>query len=114
MSARSIPEVAVRARGWRSRIATPRPRRVWNRNADHVREQLALDEPELSPREVAVTDERSHANSRFSRMASAGFARFLSGSTSKERDARIGCEVRGRGRLFLCGPGEAGVSEASD
>jgi len=36
----------------------PRPRRVWNRIANDVREQvleLALDEPELSPREVAVT-----------------------------------------------------------
>jgi putative transposase len=36
----------------------PRPKRVWNRIADDVREkvlELALDEPELSPREVAVT-----------------------------------------------------------
>src|SRR5262245_53846966 len=36
----------------------PRPRRVWNRIADAVREQvlgLALDYPELSAREVAVT-----------------------------------------------------------
>jgi transposase InsO family protein/transposase-like protein len=36
----------------------PRPRHVWNRIAEAVREQvleLALDEPELSPREVAVT-----------------------------------------------------------
>ena len=36
----------------------PRPRRVWNRIADEVRDkvlQLALDQPELSPREVAVT-----------------------------------------------------------
>ena len=36
----------------------PRPRRVWNRIPDDVRErivQLALDEPELSPREIAVT-----------------------------------------------------------
>jgi transposase InsO family protein len=36
----------------------PRPRRVWNRIADAVREQvleLALDQPELSPREVAIT-----------------------------------------------------------
>ena len=35
----------------------PRPRRVWNRIADEVRDkvlQLALDQPELSPREVAV------------------------------------------------------------
>ena len=35
----------------------PRPRRVWNRIPDDVREkilELALDEPELSPREVAV------------------------------------------------------------
>src|SRR5918997_1911894 len=34
-----------------------RPRRVWNRIPDEVREkvlQLALDEPELSPRELAV------------------------------------------------------------
>jgi homeodomain-containing protein len=36
----------------------PRPRRVWNRIADDERQQvleLALDEPEHSPREVAVT-----------------------------------------------------------
>jgi putative transposase len=36
----------------------PRPKRVWNRIADNIREkvlQLALEEPELSPREVAVT-----------------------------------------------------------
>jgi putative transposase len=36
----------------------PRPKRVWNRIADNVREkvlELALDQPELSPREVAVT-----------------------------------------------------------
>jgi transposase InsO family protein len=35
----------------------PRPRRVWNRIPDDVRERivsLALDEPDLSPREVAV------------------------------------------------------------
>ena len=35
----------------------PRPKRVWNRIADDVREkvlELALDEPELSPRELAV------------------------------------------------------------
>jgi putative transposase len=36
----------------------PRPGRVWNRIADEVRQQvleLALDQPELSPREIAVT-----------------------------------------------------------
>jgi putative transposase len=36
---------------------SPRPRRVWNRIPDAVREQvldLALNEPELSPRELAV------------------------------------------------------------
>ena len=36
----------------------PRPRRVWNRIADQVRDKviaLALDQSELSPREVAVT-----------------------------------------------------------
>jgi putative transposase len=35
----------------------PQPKRVWNRIPDEVREQiveLALDEPELSPRELAV------------------------------------------------------------
>ena len=35
----------------------PKPRRVWNRIPDDVREkilELALDEPDLSPREVAV------------------------------------------------------------
>jgi putative transposase len=35
----------------------PKPRRVWNRIPDDVRDrivELALDEPELSPREVAV------------------------------------------------------------
>lgn len=46
----------------------PRPRRVWNRIPDQVREkilQLALDEPDLSPREIAVafTDrERSYVS----------------------------------------------------
>jgi putative transposase len=43
----------------------PRPKRVWNRIPDEVREhivQLALDEPELSPRELAVrfTDTRGY------------------------------------------------------
>ena len=36
----------------------PRPERVWNRIPDDVRQriiELALDEPELSPREIAVT-----------------------------------------------------------
>src|SRR5262245_48524998 len=36
---------------------SPQPRRVWNRIPDDVREQLvqlALDEPELSPRELAT------------------------------------------------------------
>jgi putative transposase len=36
----------------------PRPHRVWNRIPDDVRDkivQLALDEPDLSPREIAVT-----------------------------------------------------------
>ena len=42
-----------------------RPKRVWNRIPDEVRERivrLALDEPELSPRELAVrfTDERRY------------------------------------------------------
>jgi len=42
-----------------------RPRRVWNRIPDEVRSEiitLALDEPELSPRELAVrfTDERRY------------------------------------------------------
>ncbi len=44
---------------------SPRPKRVWNRIPDDVRErivQLALDEPELSPRELAVqfTDTESY------------------------------------------------------
>jgi RNA-directed DNA polymerase len=43
----------------------PRPDRVWNRIPDNVRRQiidLALDLPELSPRELAVrfTDERKY------------------------------------------------------
>ena len=43
----------------------PHPGRVWNRIPDDVREEvveLALDEPELSPRELAVrfTDEKKH------------------------------------------------------
>ena len=36
---------------------SPRPSRIWNRIPDEVRERivrLALDEPELSPRELAV------------------------------------------------------------
>ena len=35
----------------------PRPQRVWNRIGDDVRQKviaLALDQPELSPREIAV------------------------------------------------------------
>jgi transposase InsO family protein len=44
---------------------TPRPERVWNRIPDKVRDQivqLALDEPELSPRELATrfTDTKSY------------------------------------------------------
>src|SRR4051812_15238623 len=44
---------------------TPRPERVWNRIPDKVRGQLvqlALDEPELSPRELATrfTDTKSY------------------------------------------------------
>ena len=44
---------------------SPRPGRIWNRIPDEVREQivqLALDEPELSPRELAVrfTDTESY------------------------------------------------------
>jgi len=44
---------------------SPKPARVWNRIADDVRGrilQLALDEPELSPRELAVrfTDSESY------------------------------------------------------
>ena len=44
---------------------SPRPNRVWNRIPDKVRQQivdLALDEPELSPRELAVrfTDTRDY------------------------------------------------------
>jgi putative transposase len=44
---------------------SPRPDRVWNRIPDHVRGQfvqLALDEPELSPRELAkrFTDSESY------------------------------------------------------
>jgi putative transposase len=37
---------------------SPKPKRVWNRIPDQVREQvieLALDQPDLSPRELAVT-----------------------------------------------------------
>ena len=36
---------------------SPRPSRIWNRISDDMRDrivQLALDEPELSPRELAV------------------------------------------------------------
>ena len=45
--------------------SSPRPARVWNRIPDEVRKrivQLALDEPELSPRELAVqfTDTESY------------------------------------------------------
>lgn len=44
---------------------SPRPRRVWNRIPDEVRKQiidLALDEPELGPREVAVAfTDREHS-----------------------------------------------------
>ena len=40
-----------------SRIGRPRPDRVWNRIPEAVRDEiidLALDQPELSPRELAV------------------------------------------------------------
>lgn len=43
---------------------SPRPDRVWNRIPDGVREnviQMALDEPALSPRELAVDHGRSTA-----------------------------------------------------
>ena len=44
---------------------SPRPRRVWNRIPDEVRArvvELALDEPELGPREVAVAfTDRKHS-----------------------------------------------------
>ena len=44
---------------------SPKPERVWNRIPDDIREQvldMALDEPELSPRELAVrfTDTQSY------------------------------------------------------
>ena len=44
---------------------SPKPGRVWNRIPDDIREQvldMALDEPELSPRELAVrfTDTQSY------------------------------------------------------
>jgi transposase-like protein len=44
---------------------SPRPRRVWNRIPNEVRQrivQLALEEPELSPRELAVwfTDQEGY------------------------------------------------------
>jgi len=43
----------------------PKPRRVWNRIPDEVRQkiiELALQEPELSPREIAVTfTDREHS-----------------------------------------------------
>jgi putative transposase len=44
---------------------SPRPKRIWNRIPDEVRERiktLALDEPALSPRELAVrfTDTESY------------------------------------------------------
>jgi putative transposase len=44
---------------------SPRPSRVWNRLPEEIREQvitLALEEPELSPRELAVrfTDKRQY------------------------------------------------------
>ena len=47
---------------------SPRPDRVWNRIPDDIRDrivQLALDEPELSPRELAVrfTDSESYFGS---------------------------------------------------
>jgi putative transposase len=44
----------------------PRPRRVWNRIPDVIRDKVvarALEEPELSPREVAVTF--THAEKTF-------------------------------------------------
>ena len=60
-----IPKTTFYA--WLDRYATggldgledqrPRPKRVWNRIPDDVRErivQLALDEPDRSPREIAV------------------------------------------------------------
>jgi putative transposase len=48
-----------------SEVRSPRPDGVWNRIPDNVRGQivqLALDEPELSPRELATrfTDSKSY------------------------------------------------------
>ena len=43
---------------------SPRPDRIWNRIPDNVREKiknLALDEPALSPRELAVRFTESYA-----------------------------------------------------
>ena len=59
---RSLPDAAGRRP---STTVRPRPDRVWNRIPDDVREpiiDLALDEPELSPRELAVrfTDSGSY------------------------------------------------------
>ena len=50
---------------------SPHPGRVWNRIPDEVRDRivdLALDEPELSPRELAVrfTDTKKHVVSEAS------------------------------------------------
>jgi putative transposase len=55
---------------------SPQPDRVWNRISDVVREQiikLALDEPALSPRELALrfTDRENHFVSESSRLSPA-------------------------------------------
>ena len=59
-AARSLDIGANLLGRWRREFAeeAPLPARVWNRIPDDVRERLitlALDRPELSPRELAVT-----------------------------------------------------------
>ena len=58
--------VAVGDLGTTRQPELPRPNRVWNRIPEETRDQiieLALNEPELSPRELAVTftDTRAYA-----------------------------------------------------
>ena len=68
-----------------------RPRRVWNKIPEEVREQiveLALDEPELSPREVATrfTDVKKY---------------FVSEASVYRRECQLNCVRAFHGRLSL-------------
>jgi transposase-like protein len=67
---------------------SPRPDRVWNRIPDNVRGQivrLALDEPELSPRELAT---RFTVHNEFARKATPAQSRSMPSDKMAEAERR--------------------------